>query len=183
MPTGLIRTHLRHATAHAHARVDSLLASGFGTVDEYAAYLRAMHRFLSAVASVRPSPATGLHLARLQGDMAVLGVSPLPIARPPALPDGDAEWLAWRYVFEGSSLGARVLVRHAAGLGYTAAHGASFLATHAQADGWPALLHTLETLEPTPDELDRMGDAGNAAFGVVETALRAALQSTAEFQP
>lgn len=182
MPSGLIRTHLRRATAHAHARVDSLLASGFTTVDEYAAYLCAMHRFLSAVASVRPSAAMGLHLSRLHGDMAVLGVSPLPIARPPALPDGDAEWLAWCYVFEGSSLGARVLVRRAAELGYTAGHGAGFLTAHAQADGWPALLHALEALDPTPDELDRMGDAGNAAFGVVEAALRAALQSTAEFQ-
>ena len=42
MSLGPVRSHLRHATASAHGRVDALLPDGVSKHRDYAAYLRAM---------------------------------------------------------------------------------------------------------------------------------------------
>lgn len=180
MPPGPLRTYLRQATAQAHARVDALLASGFASVADYAAYLRAMHSFVRSLAGSHLASALQSQLARLQDDMALLRVDALPAAASRTPPDDPAGRIAWEYVFEGSSLGARVLVRRAAELGYTDGRGASFLSAHAASAAWPALLQRMEALEPTPDELDRIGEAGRSAFEAIEAALHIALHPTPE---
>lgn len=180
MPPGPLRTYLRHATAQAHARVDALLSSGFASVAEYAAYLRAMHSFVRSLVHAGVAPALQSQLRHLQEDMALLRVHALPAGTSRTLPDDPAARIAWEYVFEGSSLGARVLVRRAAELGYTDGRGASFLSAHAASAAWPALLQRMEALEPTPDELDRIGEAGRSAFEAIETALRIALHPIPE---
>jgi heme oxygenase len=180
MPPGALRTYLRHATAQAHARVDALLASGFADVADYAAYLRAMHSFVRSLVQAGVAPSLQSRLARLQDDMALLRLDALPVTASSTPPDHPAGRLAWEYVFEGSSLGARVLVRRAAELGYIDGRGASFLSAHAASAAWPALLQRMEALQPGPDELDRIGAAGRAAFEAIEAALRIALHTNPE---
>jgi len=168
-----VRSHLRHATASAHGRVDALLPDGVSKHRDYAAYLRAMHRFVAT--SALPDGARDRYLPLLSDDLHTLGI--VGEATPAdAEPEDRYERLGWAYVFEGSSLGARLLLRQAGALGFDGRAGARYLNEHAASSGWPDLLRQLEDATPDAGQLDRLVAASHRAFAAVEAALRDALR-------
>jgi heme oxygenase (biliverdin-IX-beta and delta-forming) len=181
MSLGPVRSHLRHATASAHGRVDALLPDGVSKHRDYAAYLRAMYRFVAT--SALPDGARDRYLPLLSDDLHTLGiVGEATPADADADADADAEpedryeRLGWAYVFEGSSLGARLLLRQASALGFDGRAGARYLNEHAASSGWPDLLRQLEDATPDEGQLDRLVAASHRAFAAVEAALRDALR-------
>ena len=173
MSLGPVRSHLRHATASAHGRVDALLPDGVSKHRDYAAYLRAMHRFVAT--SALPDGARDRYLPLLSDDLHTLGI--VGEATPADVePEDRYERLGWAYVFEGSSLGARLLLRQAGALGFDGRAGARYLNEHAASSGWPDLLRQLEDATPDAGQLDRLVAASHRAFAAVEAALRDALR-------
>lgn len=173
MSLGPVRSHLRHATASAHGRVDALLPDGVSKHRDYAAYLRAMHRFVAT--SALPDGARDRYLPLLSDDLQTLGI--VGEATPAeGEPEDRYERLGWAYVFEGSSLGARLLLRQAGALGFDGRAGARYLNEHAASSGWPDLLRQLEDATPDAGQLDRLVAASHRAFAAVEAALRDALR-------
>ena len=173
MSLGPVRSHLRHATASAHGRVDALLPDGVSKHRDYAAYLRAMHRFVAT--SALPDGARDRYLPLLSDDLHTLGI--VGEATPADVELEDRyERLGWAYVFEGSSLGARLLLRQAGALGFDGRAGARYLNEHAASSGWPDLLRQLEDATPDAGQLDRLVAASHRAFAAVEAALRDALR-------
>lgn len=166
------RDRLRDATVSAHQRLDGLLAGGLADIDTYHGYLCGMHRFISdAEATLGEPPLRSLWLS---GDLVALGLPPLPpLGRVTAIADED-ERLGWRYVIAGSSMGARVLVRDARALGFTADHGAGFLARHAIDGEWPGIVRRIGDVADADREA-RMCAGALAAFAAADTCLRHAL--------
>lgn len=167
---------LRAATADAHGQVDALAADATRSASGYAAYLRGMHRFLAAgeQALRGDASAAGIRARRqwLEIDLDALGLAPIPAGAVTAPLQADAERLGWAYVIAGASLGAKVLLRGAAALGFDRAHGARFLAGHAGGDAWPSLLQRLDATALSHDDQDRMCAAARAAFAAAADALR-----------
>lgn len=178
MSLGPVRSHLRHATASAHERVDALLPHGVARHRDYAAYLRAMHRFIAS--SALPDGARERYLPLLSDDLQTLGIA---TGEPPAnaAMDDRYERLGWAYVFEGSSLGARMLLRQAHTLGFDDRAGARYLNEHVASNRWPDVLAQLEDAAPDAAQLDRLVAASHRAFAAVETALRDALRIEKEY--
>jgi heme oxygenase len=174
MSPGPLRNQLRRATGRAHARVDALLPHGVGRRSDYAAYLRAMHRFIAHAAL--PDGARERYLPLIRDDLRTLGITADDTHVEGAWPHDHYERLGWAYVFEGSSLGARVLLRQAIALGFDGAVGARYLNEHAASAQWPDVLRQLEDSSPDPGQLERLVAAGNAAFATVEAALVDALR-------
>lgn len=180
-----LRTQMREATADAHARVDALMAHGFNDARGYRAYLSGMQGFVAALLPAVRAQAEAMRWplpdwdGLLRQDMdhlqagAIGGIAPLPGC-------DRAAALGALYVLEGSSLGARLLVRRAGALGYGASDGAAFL--HAHADGeagkrWPAFLALLES-EHHPGTDAPACQAAGRAFDLAETCLRRAKECT-----
>jgi heme oxygenase len=161
---------LRAATAQAHARVDARVGE-FADVAAYATFLQAMHRFVRSAREVLGDPADLVACqAALDADLADLGRAPLPGAPDTPVSRDDAR-LGWRYVLAGSALGARLLVRRVAVLGFDATRGARYLALHANGDAWPSLLASLDGLDLDETAQRAACDGANAAFAQVERAL------------
>jgi len=173
MSLGPVRSHLRHATASAHGRVDALLPHGVSGRRDYAAYLRAMHRFVAS--SALPGGARERYLPLLSADLRTLGID-TQAASANAEPDDRYERLGWAYVFEGSSLGARMLLRQATALGFDDRSGARYLNAHAASGEWANVLRELEDSTPDAGQLDRLVAASHRAFAAVEVALIDALR-------
>lgn len=145
MQDGTLRRVLQMETRDLHETLDrgiGAFADGAG----YRAFLGGSYAFRAAIEP------------RLQdGDWPVQPLAPLiardladldrprpPIPAAPAL-DSAAARAAACYVLEGSTLGARLLVRRAAGLGYSADHGARHLAAQTAAPArWRQFLDWLE---------------------------------------
>jgi heme oxygenase len=178
-PHDSLRWRLREATAAAHARIDARVGNAFDDVGGYAAFLRAMHRFVRHARDVlADAPDLDECETALAADLDVLGCRPLEAAPIEADRRADAR-LGWRYVIAGSSLGARVLQRRALALGFDHAHGARYLALHAKGEAWTSLLGTLDALR-LPADGERSACAGaNAAFDCVEHCLDAARREAA----
>ena len=179
MSLGPVRSHLRHATASAHGRVDALLPHGVRGRRDYAAYLRAMHRFVAS--SDLPGGARERYLPLLSADLRTLGIAIETVAAAAsAEPDDHHERLGWAYVFEGSSLGARMLLRQATALGFDDRSGARYLNAHAASGEWANVLRELEDSTPDAGQLDRLVAASHRAFAAVEVALIDALRIEGE---
>ncbi|MDO9369722.1 MAG: biliverdin-producing heme oxygenase [Sphingopyxis sp.] len=142
-----IRSTLKSHTSDQHRKLDERIGE-FYTVEDYACFVRQTHRFRGAAEAAMPTSsawAVTPLLGLLADDLADLGEYP---DAPPVFPAGDGDpayWLGVAYVLEGSALGARLLVRRAAALGYTGTHGARHLVAQA-ADGarWRAFQAHLE---------------------------------------
>lgn len=164
---------LRHvlltATRDLHDELDHRVGD-FSDADGYGAFLAGGHAFRAAL-----EPALMGHgdwpvqpLAGLIGqDLADLGRSrPSPLRAPDL--SGPAARAAACYVLEGSALGARLLARRAAALGFDGHHGARHLAAQtADRQRWPRFLDWLERAEVSRP------DAARAARAVFALALRA----------
>ena len=172
---------LRVATGAAHERVDGVLGGGLHSADDYRAYLRGMHRFVSDGQAALAQVPNGLadQRERLERDLGALQIVPLPAsARPAAVVDRPGQ-LGWGYVFAGSSLGARFLLREARSLGYAPGAGADFLSGHAGGDAWPTFLRELDAAALSDTDHPRLCAAATEAFGHAESALRCAKEALA----
>jgi heme oxygenase (biliverdin-IX-beta and delta-forming) len=168
--TGGARARLRQATAELHGRVDAMFPAGLDSRHAYRRYVLGLHRFtadyeIATAALPRASSWLALDLMALsQPPLTALGVR-LPLA-------DHAERLGWDYVMAGSSLGARVLLRDAGRLGFDAAHGAAFLARHADGAEWAAVQSRLAGLDVDDARRMALAEAGaREAFALVRTCL------------
>ncbi|TCK30675.1 heme oxygenase [Ancylobacter aquaticus] len=171
---------LKAASTAAHERVDSgvMQAAPFADGANYQRFLRFqyhLHRRVETLYAdadmqeLLPDLAERSRLAALEQDFADLGLA-LPEA--PFGPELDrAEALGWLYVVEGSNMGAAILAKEAAKLGFTAEHGARHLAGHPEGRAlhWRRFTAALNEAELTAEEETRLEAAANAAFSHVET--------------
>ncbi|MFT8643109.1 biliverdin-producing heme oxygenase [Gluconacetobacter sp.] len=177
------RSRLRDATHSRHVILDTLV----GRIDSAAAYLA----YLSGIAAFRISAEQALRAAPwpdiLQGwqpqhltpllmqDLADLALPPPPPIAMPPLETAPAT-AGMLYVLEGSSLGARILVRQAADQGFTATHGARHLAAQADRHSpWKDFVSRLDRLPAGSCAADR------AAMQTFDSAILA-MQSVAPSQ-
>lgn len=140
------RGRLLAGTRDLHDELDRRVG-GFSDRSGYADFVSGSHAFRSALERAllpagewRIEPLSGL----IAQDLADLG-RPLPDAlAAPVLPSRAARAGAF-YVLEGSALGARLLARRAAALGFDGHHGARHLAAQtAERRRWPRFLDWLE---------------------------------------
>ena len=118
--SGSVRHLLRSATATDHAEVDSRFAMLIGRgVAGYAEFLQLSVAAIAPleealreanVERILPDWEDRARGASLRADLADLGLSTQPAARPPSL-GGEANQFGVLYVLEGSRLGAKVLIR------------------------------------------------------------------------
>jgi heme oxygenase len=173
-PRTSLRWRLRDATSAAHARLDATVGDAFCDAAGYAAFVRGMQRFVAVAAAMTDDRDLIASQAVLAADLADLGLdAPAPIAVSRA---DEASALGWRYVAAGSSLGARVLVPRAQGLGFDAGHGARYLAQQAASGAWRSLLPTLDTVS-TPRDTDAALAGACAAFACAEAAMAEAFET------
>lgn len=178
------RFALREATAAAHTRVESIIGEAglFGSLRGYRRYLEATYVMraglerdldLSLAAHLWPQW-PDRRIARLVAqDIADLDFEPPKLTMRAQAQDWP-EALGVLYVLEGSSLGARLLVRSAADLGLTGAFGARHL--HAQAGtphAWRSFVALLDTVPLSSDGERACRAAANAAFDAFASAYAA----------
>lgn len=175
-----VRSSLRAATAADHGRVDAFFRNGLRDARDYRVYLRGLHAALSGVSPSLDAVLAGSRwdgfpqqdrIDALAADLDALSLSPLAMSRPPQV-STIAAAAGVLYVMEGSSLGARLLVEDARGLGWTADTGASFLHLHS-GDGaalrWRAFVARLEASRFEDDGgEDAMMAAAAATFAYTE---------------
>jgi heme oxygenase (biliverdin-IX-beta and delta-forming) len=161
---------LRAATSDVHARVDAMFPDGLSSAHAYRRYVLGMHRF--AVDYEIATAALPRASAWLAQDLMALSQPPL-AADGARLPVADAtERLGWDYVMAGSSLGARVLLRDAARLGFSAGDGAAFLSCHAAGVDWAQVQSRLACLDPGDARRMALAEAGaRDAFTLVRSCL------------
>lgn len=167
------RWTLRTHTAKAHHALDGLI----GDLDSDASYRRYLVGMTAFRLAVEPSlagaslPATYRPLTIACDALADLADLALPVPPPLAFKanlSSDAA-LGVLYVLEGSSLGAQLLVKRAATLGFDGNYGARHLARQtASLEGWRNYLKLLD--EAKPFDMDVCAAAAIATF---DTALDA----------
>lgn len=143
---------LKERTAEAHRRVDEKVGS-FDSVPSYGRYLAGLFSFREPVEQALskvcwPDELAGwrptLVSADIRSDLDALSL-PLPANRfsHPGF-SSKSSLLGCLYVIEGSSLGARILLKRASALGIDGASGGSHLAAQASSNGWPRFVAALE---------------------------------------
>ena len=167
---------LRQKTRDAHERVDALVG-GFTTVEDYRHYLSGLLGFRApveqAVADAPwPDDLEGWEPGRIAPliaqDCADLDCLPVDTASSEPAADRSALF-GTLYVLEGASLGAQLLVRRAAALGFTGAYGARHLAGQIAApERWRRFLSHFETAEAI--DLEAAAAAANRTFAAAEKA-------------
>lgn len=176
---------LRAETAPAHARLDAFFGAGLRHQHDYHAYLLGLHaltRDAAAALAVAPLSRAWRSWGQLERvdwlarDLDTLCLAPLPPPPEPELVlDGDAAAAGLLYVLEGSTLGARLLVRDALRLGHARDRGAVFLHGHA-GDGaitrWRAFVAAL----------DGGGFVGDAERAMLASAAATFRRAEAEFR-
>jgi len=165
------RFALRDFTRGDHERLDALVGH-FGDGRTYARYLEGMAAFRAPVERAlseidlpdsfgtwRP----GLIADELAQDLGDLGRHAAPDDGEFRLPADREGLLGVLYVLEGSALGARVLVRRAAALGFTAQHGARHLAAQtSRPQAWPQFVALLDGIGP--EGMERAAEAARMTF-------------------
>lgn len=166
------RFALRELTRDDHEKLDALVGE-FTDRNAYLRYLEGMAAFRGGVERSLAGvdyPQTfgdwrpGEISAALAQDLQDLGhdAPRAPISFD--LPIDSDGLLGVLYVLEGSSLGARLLVRRAAELGLTAEHGARHLAEQtARPDSWQAFVTLLDGIAPSG--IEKAARAARMTFG------------------
>lgn len=180
MTSQTFRFHLREQTKAAHQRLDDMVGP-VGSTERYRAFVAASYAHRQAVEDYlqrvawsdlsgewRPTRITAL----IAQDLVDLGLSRPPV-EPLVLSNDIACGIGVAYVLEGSALGARLIARMAAALGFGASHGARHLAGQERGLGnWRDFLVLVEGL----DWIDRDMAAG-AASATFDHAARAMRQN------
>lgn len=173
-PVSPAQARLRQATSGLHARLDACFEHGLRDSASYHRYLQGMHGLLHALAAadVGLDAAFASHRAHLQADLAATGAGFLPTPTHDVIRiAGDSERLGARYVIEGSSLGARVLLRQAQTLGHDPECGATFLAYHVRHGllHWPRCLQALAACDPDAADFAVLLQAARDTFALAAT--------------
>ena len=152
------RFALRDLTRGDHERLDALVGH-FGDGRSSARYLEGMAAFRfpveRALSAIRYDDSFGAWRPGLISSELVQDLGDFGLASPAdggdfRLPADRDGLLGVLYVLEGSALGARVLVRRAAALGFTAEHGARHLAAQtAHPQAWPQFVALLGAIGPS----------------------------------
>jgi heme oxygenase len=165
------RFALRDLTRSDHERLDALVGD-FSDTEAYGRYLEGMAAFRGAIERAledidypesfgvwRPS----FIFRQLEQDLEDLGRG-VPDASPAFdLPKDENGLLGVLYVLEGSALGARLLVRRAAALGFSADQGARHLAAQtSRPESWGKFVALLDGMVPAG--LERAAQAARATF-------------------
>lgn len=165
MTVSTLRSALRARTASTHDELDHAVGH-FGDRASYGAFARNTYRFRRAIEAAMGAapqdwqidhlaPVIALDLADLGLPLPPGGTFPMSLATP-------AQRLGVAYVLEGSSLGARVLVRAAQKLGLDAQFGARHLSRQAgDHDRWRRFVIELEATTAPHEEVIA---AAQAAF-------------------
>lgn len=178
-PTDLLqpvsrRFHLRKSTAAEHKLLYAMVGT-FSDRAAYRAYVRSIYAFRMPLE--RAIASTGLLSGflpwsplmigdALEDDVDVLEIDrPEDLQEPPAIDTPEALY-GLLYTLEGSSLGAQLLVKRAAELGFGAESGAAHLVRQAGAiESWKGFCNQLEVVRT----LDMAG-VSDAACGTFERA-------------
>lgn len=140
-----VMARLRSETADAHARVDALVDLEDLSRARYVALLRGFRRSQAAVEDALAVHAQTLgafdydviersKIQRLNDDLSALGEDVAKTNDRLELADAGAAFGAV-YVVEGSTLGAKIIARHAESLGISPAHGGNFLHGYGERTG------------------------------------------------
>ena len=149
-----IRSFLREETSKLHRELDAIVG-GFSNRAAYARFLQGSYRHRAPVeAALSDAAAMGGSswqprklLPELEADLADLTLA-RSASEPFHLSNDMAAFLGAAYVLEGSALGARVLVKGVAALGFGPENGARYLSAQAASlDSWRTLLVALEGLD------------------------------------
>lgn len=183
---------LKLLTRETHEVLDNsiMAAASFQTVDGYADFAAIQYLFHrdidalydnQALLAVLPGLADRRRSPLIAADLTDLGKA-LPDA------DGDAEFteekavdmptaLGWLYVAEGSNMGAALLRKEAAKLGLSDNFGARHLAPAPEgpAAHWRQFTVSLDAIDLTPDEDERVVAGAQAAFHRVQSLANARL--------
>ncbi len=174
-----MRDRLRRETAEIHERLhrhSALAAAARGSIaaEDYVlllARLFGFHRaYEDALVETVFAEAAGLSFARVSRseslalDLVALGVdrpsiAHLPLCATIARPSNQAEWLGFRYVVEGSTLGGQLIAR---ALEPRFGDDRRFFLSQ-PGNAWRALTDLLEALAENPSEMEA---AANAARGI-----------------
>ncbi|BCW87008.1 hypothetical protein sos41_01340 [Alphaproteobacteria bacterium SO-S41] len=171
------RFWLRDKTAPSHRALEGMVGP-LDTIPAYSHFVEGLYRGRQPVESWlknlawpelfkdwRPiliGPALAKDLADLDRPL-----PPLAPFTPPGATVSDL--LGVLYVLEGSSLGARVVLRQALALGLDAGFGARHLALQASDGGWPHFVRLLDSADH-PD-MERVGRAAVATFDAMHQAM------------
>ncbi|MCJ8056970.1 biliverdin-producing heme oxygenase [Shinella curvata] len=166
------RFELRERTQAAHQRLDSIVG-GFDTIDQYRRYLVGLTRFRAAMDEAlrhvawpvcwewRPTAVSDV----LERDNVDLGLSAIDIrnAHFGMRLANQSALLGALYVIEGSTLGARILQKRAAALGFDEFLGARHLAVMSKDIAhWQSFLLLLD--EAQNFDVERAAASANAVF-------------------
>ncbi|MGA0617719.1 biliverdin-producing heme oxygenase [Paracoccus sp. KR1-242] len=145
MTTNSLRRELYHGTRDLHDALDESIGP-LSRREDYARYLVGTLQFRGALEGPLATgafPALQL-LADLRRDLADLGIKARSEMPPIAVETHEAR-VAALYVAEGSAVGARLISRRAAHLGFDQTFGARHLSRQAsESDRWPRFLQWLE---------------------------------------
>ncbi|WP_429930701.1 biliverdin-producing heme oxygenase [Agrobacterium vitis] len=159
MPFSPRRRLLKEATADAHAELDAVIGD-FGSPAAYRAYLLGMARFRlpledmiarhapQAPFTTWPGPWQPVMIGNgLRADLQALELEEKHWQAAVPQPREAEDWLGLFYVLEGSALGAKLLAKRAALLGYGPTHGGAHLFGQVgNFSSWPAFLTLMEEL-------------------------------------
>lgn len=189
MNGGTLREHLKNATRERHAALDAFIGS-LDTPDTYRGYLRGISAFRMFVeerlaAAPWPDRLGDWQPVRLSEDMKrdledlALHAPSLDLALD--LPSADST-LGALYVLEGSTLGARILAKQVAALGFDETFGARHLARQAAAvQNWRAFVAGLDQHSSIDETV--ASRAACRTFDVAHTAMRMAFQTPFKGSP
>lgn len=164
--TETLRSALRARTAPRHDELDRAVGH-FANLASYGDFTRSTYRFRHAVEAAMAAAPAGWEIdpiaALAAQDMVDLALPLPPVDTAAPAIATPAERLGVAYVLEGSSLGARMLVREAQRLGLSEDFGARHLARQAgDHERWRRFMAELETTTASPEEVIA---AAEATFG------------------
>lgn len=148
-----LRSYLREQTSELHQRLDAQVGS-FASTSQYRNFVEQGFRFRNvAEPACAGFPGWSPHslVEDMRRDLLDLDC-PVPTFLPsPIAFQDDAARLGAFYVLEGSSLGARLLIRRAEALGFSAAFGARHLVRQSgDRERWRSFLEVLDASTHAP---------------------------------
>lgn len=179
------RQMLRHGTAQMHEALDAMIGP-FSSPQAYQAYVLGSARFRLPLEDIieHHAPLELLHgwcptlIGKdIRADLSALGLQNHTSDIKPPQPEKIEDWLGLFYVLEGSSLGAKLLVKRAAGLNINHTNGgAHLLAQAGNNSNWSAFLEVIETLSDLNEA--RMIHSANATFSFAHQAFETLMENS-----
>ncbi|KAA3517459.1 biliverdin-producing heme oxygenase [Agrobacterium vitis] len=191
MPFSPRRRLLKEATADAHAELDAVIGD-FSSPAAYRAYLLGMARFRLPLEEMIAQQDPQAPFISWQGtwkpvmighglraDLQTLELEDERWQSTVPQPEAAEDWLGLFYVLEGSALGAKLLAKRAALLGYGPTHGGAHLFAQAgNFSSWPAFLDLMEELRDLDE--GKLVAFANATFAYAYAAFESPMNASAD---